>query len=210
MMKTRLSLLTLFIFGTSMQVLADTHVALQSGSTDQDNNGEFNVNVMFHGSVYASPCVFAPQSHLQIIELGEISARQFHQAGDRSKPVLIHIEFRDCLKGAAQARDSLASRTTGNNKYLYTTGEQAVQMTFMGESDEHNPQLLRLTGTTTGAGIRILDDKQRALDINQTQAPIIVKSGDSSQTYMATLESTGLNVTAGHFNGLLRLKMEYQ
>ncbi|PLP24930.1 type 1 fimbrial protein, partial [Klebsiella michiganensis] len=33
--------------------------------------------------------------------------------------------------------------------------------------------------------------------------------GDSSLTFIAVLESTGRNVTAGNFSGLLRLKMEY-
>ncbi len=165
--------------------------------------------MIFNGSVYASPCVLAPQSRLQIIEMGEISARRFHQAGDRSQPVLVRVELRDCLKGASQARDSIASRTTGSSKHLYTTGEQAVQLTFIGESDEHNRQLLRLTGSISGAGIRLLDVKERALDINQTQPPFIVKTGDSSLTFIAVLESTGRNVTAGNFSGLLRLKMEY-
>jgi hypothetical protein len=36
-----------------------------------------------------------------------------------------------------------------------------------------------------------------------------VKTGDSSLTFIAVLESTGRNVTAGNFSGLLRLKMEY-
>ncbi|MGM1328343.1 fimbrial protein, partial [Klebsiella michiganensis] len=97
----------------------------------------------------------------------------------------------------------------GNSKHLYTTGEQAVQLTFIGESDERNRQLLRLTGSISGAGIRLLDVKERALDINQTQPPFIVKTGDSSLTFIAVLESTGRNVTAGNFSGLLRLKMEY-
>lgn len=121
----------------------------------------------------------------------------------------VHIEFRDCLKGASQARDSIASRTTGNRKQLYTTGEQAVQLTFIGESDAYNRRLLHLTGSISGAGIRLLDVKERALDINQTQSPFIVKTGDSSLTFFAVLESTAYDVTAGNFSGLLRLKMEY-
>lgn len=209
MMKTRLSLLALFVFGISMPALADADIPLQPQHYNQDHQGEDGGNVIFNGSVYASPCVLAPQSRLQIIEMGEISARRFHQAGDRSQPVLVRVELRDCLKGASQARDSIASRTTGSSKHLYTTCEQAVQLTFIGESDEHNRQLLRLTGSISGAGIRLLDVKERALDINQTQPPFIVKTGDSSLTFIAVLESTGRNVTAGNFSGLLRLKMEY-
>ena len=160
MMKTRLSLLALFVFGISMPALADADIPLQPQHYNRDHQGEDGGNVIFNGSVYASPCVLAPQSRLQIIEMGEISARRFHQAGDRSQPVLVRVELRDCLKGASQARDSIASRTTGSSKHLYTTGEQAVQLTFIGESDEHNRQLLRLTGSISGAGIRLLDVKE--------------------------------------------------
>ncbi|WP_300005214.1 fimbrial protein [uncultured Cedecea sp.] len=209
-MKTRMSLLALIVIGMSMPVLSDSNVPLQPQHYNRDYQGEDSGNVMFTGSVYASPCVLAPESRLQTVDLGEISARGFHRSGDRSKPAVIRIELRDCLKGASQSRSSLAARTTGNNKNLYTTGEQAVQMTLLGESDEHNSQLLRMTGGSSGAAIRLLDAKQRPLDINQTHAPFVVKSGDSSQTFLAVLESTGRNVSAGNFSGTLRLKMEYQ
>lgn len=209
MMKTRLSLLALFIFAISMPALADADIPLKPQHYNQDHQGEDGESVIFHGSVYASPCVLVPQSRLQVIDMGEISAGRFHQVGDRSQPVRVHIEFRDCLKGASQARDSIASRTTGNRKQLYTTGEQAVQLTFIGESDAYNRRLLHLTGSISGAGIRLLDVKERALDINQTQSPFIVKTGDSSLTFFAVLESTAYDVTAGNFSGLLRLKMEY-
>lgn len=211
MMKTRLALLALFLFSVSQQTLADINVPILPQHQDKDHQGEDGGKVMFHGSVYASPCVLAPASRLQTVDLGEMSAGSFHQAGDRSRPAQVRVEFRDCLKGASQARDSGAARTIGDNKHRYTNNaEQAVQMTMIGDSDENNPQLLHLTGSTSGAGIRLLDTHQRALDINQTQSPFLVKSGDSSQVFHAALESTGRNVTAGHFNGLLRLKMEYQ
>jgi type 1 fimbria pilin len=80
MMKTRLSLLALFVFGISMPALADADIPLQPQHYNQDHQGEDGGNVIFNGSVYASPCVLAPQSRLQIIEMGEISARRFHQA----------------------------------------------------------------------------------------------------------------------------------
>ncbi len=211
MIKTRLALLALFLFSISQQTLADISVPTLPQHEDQDHQSEDGGKVMFHGSVYASPCVLAPESRLQTVDLGEINARSFHQSGDRSQPTQIRVEFRDCLKGASQARDSGAAKTIGDHKHRYTNnGEQAVQMTMMGDSDENNPQLLHLTGTTSGAAIRLLDTQRRALDINQTQSPLLVKSGDSSQIFHAALESTGQNVTAGHFNGLLRLKMEYQ
>ncbi|MDE5204664.1 hypothetical protein PYX06_02610 [Citrobacter amalonaticus] len=36
--------------------------------------------------------------------MGEISAQNFRQAGDRSEPVRFKLHLKDCLKGASQSR----------------------------------------------------------------------------------------------------------
>lgn len=206
-MRNHFPLLALLTLGITFQALAD--VPIQSAHNDQDHASEDGGIVRFHGSVFASPCVLMTQSRFQDVELGDISAQRFHQAGDRSEPVRFKLYLKDCLKGASRSRTSLASRATGEDWRSYTTGEQAVQLTFIGEADPVNTQLLRTTGTTIGAGIRLLDRKGNALDLAQTHVPELVKTGDSELSFFAALESTGRNVSAGEFSGLVRLKMEY-
>ncbi|WP_336221748.1 fimbrial protein [Citrobacter amalonaticus] len=199
--------IALLVMGMTFQCGAN--VPVQPQHLAQENVGEDSGIVRFHGSVFASPCVLMTQGRIQDVEMGEISARRFHQAGDRSQPVRFKLYLKDCLKGASQSRSSLASRTTGNDWRGYSTGEQAVQLTFVGESDINNTQLLRITGTTQGAGIRLLDKSGNALDVGQTHAPWLINPGDSELNFMAALESTGPHVSAGSFSSLVRLKMEY-
>lgn len=206
-MQNRLALCAFLALGVVFQ--AQSTVPLLPQHQDRDHAGEDGGIVRFHGSVYASPCVMAGESRMQDIDMGEMTARSFHRAGDHSQPVLIKIYLRDCLKGASMARSSLASKATGSDWRAYTTGEQAVQMTFIGESDVADPALLHTTGMVQGAGIRLMDMSGNKLAINQTQTPSLVKYGDSVLTFMAALESTGNSVTAGEFQGLLRVKMEY-
>lgn len=61
MMKTRLSLLALFVFGISMPALAEADIPLQPQHYNRDHQGEDGGNVIFNGSVYASPCVLAAE-----------------------------------------------------------------------------------------------------------------------------------------------------
>ncbi|KFB98748.1 MrfE family protein [Trabulsiella guamensis ATCC 49490] len=206
-MPNKLPLLALLAVGVTFQTCADS--PLLPSPTTQDRVGEESGIVRFHGSVYASTCVLTTKSRIQDIELGEISARQFHQAGDRSQPVRFTLYLKDCLKGASQARTSLGPKSTGDNWRAYSTSEQAVQVTFIGESDINNRQLIRTTGSTQGAGVRLMDMKGNALEVNQTHRPYLVNPGDSELNFLAALESTGTNVLAGEFSGLVRLKMEY-
>ena len=206
-MQNRFPCIALLAMGATFSGLADVPVQPQHNA--QQQTGEDSGIVRFHGSVFASPCVLMTEGRIQDVELGEISAQRFHQAGDRSQPVRFPLHLKDCLKGASQARGSLASATTGSRWRAYSTGEQAVQLTFVGEADINNTQLLRTTGASRGAGIRLLDENGKALDVGQTHAPWLINNGDSELNLMAALESTGPHVSAGEFSSLVRLKMEY-
>lgn len=206
-MRNRYSLFALLALSIAAQAWSDTPLTPQHN--DGDHSGEDSGVVRFHGSVFASPCVLAMKSRIQDVEMSDISARRFHQAGDRSQPVLVKVYLKDCLKGASMVRGSVAAKTSAQNWRAWSTGEQAVQLTFIGEADAANSQLIHTEGSTRGAGIRLLDSDGKALELNQTQRPYLVKTGDSELTFMAALESTGTSVTAGDFRGLVRLKMEY-
>lgn len=206
-MQNRLSLFAILVAGISFQALAESAISPQSN--DPDHVKEDSGIVRFHGNVFASPCVMSSESRFQDISLGDVSARMFHKAGDRSQPVTFKVYLRDCLKGAATYRNNIAASQIGQEWRTYTTGEQAVQMTFVGESDAANNSLLRTTGSTFGAGVRLMSVDGKPYVLNQTQAPYLVQPGDSVLTFQAALESTGSSVGAGAFSGLMRIKMEY-
>lgn len=171
-------------------------------------SGEFG-DVRFHGRVFVSPCVLDMSSRDQTIELGDISAGVFHRAGDRSRPVPVTLYLRDCLKGSGHMLQDFPGQTSEMPRLMHSTAERGVSLTIVAQGDAQNSDLGRITGSVLGAGIRVMTDRQQLIHLNQPQRMWILKPGDNAISFLAALESTGRDVTAGEFRGLLRLKLEY-
>ncbi|WP_297196488.1 fimbrial protein [uncultured Pluralibacter sp.] len=170
--------------------------------------GEYG-EVRFHGRVYVSPCVLDMASRDQTVDLGDISARAFHQQGDRSRPVLVTLNLNDCLKGSGHLLRDLPGQERAVPEDAYRSVEQGISLTLMAEGAPENRDLGKIYGGVKGAGIRVLTDKGRLLAINQTEQMLILKPGNNAIHFQAALEATGREVSAGSFFGLIRIKLEY-
>ncbi|HGW3732762.1 fimbrial protein [Citrobacter freundii] len=184
-------------------------VQATSGRQDMSNvSGEYG-NVRFHGRVFVSPCVLDMASRDQTIDLGDISASRFRQGGDRSDPVLVTLYLNGCLKGSGHTLRDFPGQTSKMPELAYSTVERGVSMTMMAEGAPENSDLGRIRGDVRGAGIRLLTERKQLIHLNQPQRMWILKPGDNAIHFLAALESFGREVTAGEFNGLVRLKLEY-
>ena len=184
-------------------------VQATSGRQDMSNvSGEYG-NVRFHGRVFVSPCVLDMASRDQTIDLGDISASRFRQGGDRSDPVLVTLYRNGCLKGSGHTLRDFPGQTSEMPELAYSTVERGVSMTMMAEGAPENSDLGRIRGDVRGAGIRLLTERKQLIHLNQPQRMWILKPGDNAIHFLAALESFGREVTAGEFNGLVRLKLEY-
>ena len=184
-------------------------VQATSGRQDMSNvSGEYG-NVRFHGRVFVSPCVLDMASRDQTIDLGDISASRFRQGGDRSDPVLVTLYLNGCLKGSGHTLRDFPGQTSEMPELAYSTVERGVSMTRMAEGAPENSDLGRIRGDVRGAGIRLLTERKQLIHLNQPQRMWILKPGDNAIHFLAALESFGREVTAGEFNGLVRLKLEY-
>ncbi|EPV3026767.1 fimbrial protein [Citrobacter freundii] len=184
-------------------------VQATSGRQDMSNvSGEYG-NVRFHGRVFVSPCVLDMASRDQTIDLGDISASRFRQGGDRSDPVLVTLYLNGCLKGSGHTLRDFPGQTSEMPELAYSTVERGVSMTMMAEGAPENSDLGRIRGDVRGAGIRLLTERKQLIHLNQPQRMWILKPGDNAIHFLAALESFGREVTAGEFNGLVRLKLEY-
>ena len=196
-------LCALLMAGMACQVQAT------SGRRDMSNvSGEYG-NVRFHGRVYVSPCVLDMASRYQTINLGDISASRFRQSGDRSEPVLVTLYLNGCLKGSGHTLRDFPGQTSEMPELAHSTVERGVSMTLMAEGAPENSDLGRIRGDVRGAGIRLLTERNQLIHLNQPQRMWILKPGDNAIHFLATLESFGPEVTAGEFNALVRLKLEY-
>lgn len=184
-------------------------VQATSGRQDMSNvYGEYG-NVRFHGRVFVSPCVLDMASRDQTIDLGDISASRFRQGGDRSDPVLVTLYLNGCLKGSGHTLRDFPGQTSEMPELAHSTVERGVSMTLMAEGAPENSDLGRIRGDVRGAGIRLLTERKQLIHLNQPQRMWILKPGDNAIHFLAALESFGREVTAGEFNGLVRLKLEY-
>ncbi|EKS56799.1 MrfE family protein [Citrobacter freundii ATCC 8090 = MTCC 1658 = NBRC 12681] len=184
-------------------------VQATSGRQDMSNvSGEYG-NVRFHGRVFVSPCVLDMASRDQTIDLGDISASRFRQGGDRSDPVVVTLYLNGCLKGSGHTLRDFPGQTSEMPELAYSTVERGVSMTMMAEGAPENSDLGRIRGDVRGAGIRLLTERKQLIHLNQPQRMWILKPGDNAIHFLAALESFGREVTAGEFNGLVRLKLEY-
>lgn len=206
-MRHTLSSLTLLMMSLTLPLQAETLRLpdLKAGEQTREVNGI----VRFHSLDLTLPCTVITQSHMRDIALGAIDAGRFHQAGDRSQPVHIRLNLKNCLKGAAGAPAPNGAKRVVSNRAANPEGERTIQLIFMGEADPSNAELLRIHGTVQGAGIRLLDINGNALAFNQTARSYLINAGDSEFDFMAALESTGGHVSNGEFSSLIRLKMEY-
>ena len=185
-------------------------VQATSGRQDMSNvSGEYG-NVRFHGRVFVSPCVLDMASRDQTIDLGDISASRFRQGGDRSDPVLVTLYLNGCLKGSGHTLRDFPGQTSEMPELAYSTVERGVSMTMMAEGAPENSDLGRIRGDVRGAGIRLLTERKQLIHLNQPQRMWILKPGDNAIHFLAALESFGREVTAGEFNGLVRLKLVFR
>lgn len=165
--------------------------------------------VSFYGGLLTSPCSLTPDSQDQAISLGEVSAAAFQNAGDQSVPVRFRLSFRHCLLGARAVVDSPTGQRDAEATRLYLQGEQAATLIFLGDSDVHNPDLLKLSGGVQGIGLRLKDGQGRALSINQQSRPYILQPGNNTLWFSAQLESTQRYTQANRFGGVVHVQIVY-
>lgn len=163
----------------------------------------------FFGGLLSAPCSLVPDSRDQAIDLGEVSARDFQNAGDRSAPVRFRLSFRNCLLGAKALADNPAGQRNGDAGRLYLQGEQAATLVFLGDSDMNNPDLLKLNGGVQGIGLRLTDQQGRALSLNQQSRPYILQPGSNTLWFRAQLESTQKYMQASQFTGVVHVQLVY-
>jgi len=165
--------------------------------------------VSFHGGLLSSPCSLTPDSQDQAIDLGDVNASNFQNAGDQSAPVRFRLSFRNCLLGAKALADNPAGPRNGDAGQLYLKGEQAVTLVFLGDSDVNNPDLLKLNGGVQGIGLRLKDQQGRALSLNQQSRPYILQPGSNTLWFSAQVESTQKYPLANQFNGVVHVQLVY-
>ncbi|HCM7229829.1 TPA: fimbrial protein [Klebsiella aerogenes] len=161
-------------------------LALTAGVV-QAHDGQVNIS----GLITDNTCSVSPDSKDFTVEMGNVSARTFYQAGGgtRYEPFAIHLEK---CGGAASG----------------------ITVTFDGPTDALNPDLLALNGGTdyaTGIGVAIYNQDKTLIPVGKEseQAPLTPNQEEATLSFYANYIADGGNVTAGTANASATFMLTY-
>ena len=157
------------------------------------NASAHDVTVNITGSIIDSTCTVATGSDNAIVQMGNVAAKQFKQAGDTATKIPFTINLENC--GAS------------------TTG---VSVTFVGNQNADNNTLLALDSVSDaaqGLGIAILDDTQTALPPNTASKTYLIDGAGGQATtslaFYAQYTATQPVVVAGMANASATFTLMY-
>lgn len=167
------------------------------------------------GTLVSTTCEMRMDTVEQSIDLGVVSAKAFNQAGSKSAAVPIRLKFSGCLLGAYEQRgpvmqaDQFEARADGVNTDLFLNGQYGATLTFVGEPDGANNQLLKVNGEVRGVGVRLSDQHGRALSLNAVNGAYLLNPGENVLVFYAGLESTQQAVRSGEFSAVVNIRVSY-
>jgi len=171
------------------------------------NNSPETAKIHFIGGLLTTPCALSVDSTYQQVDLGQISVKNFRNAGDRSPGVTFTLRFQDCLMGA-HAYESDIGHSGYSDGNQFSTGEQIVSLTFTGNTVVFNPDLLKLNGAQ-GVGLRLSDSRGMQIPINKTMHNQYLNPGDNELRFSASLEATQKYVRADAFDAIVNINIHY-
>lgn len=166
---------------------------------DARANSDYSVdnNIHFTGTIVATTCNVTPGKEEQTVPLGDFSVADFPTVGSVSAAKEIKIYLTGCT---ANIKDTL--------------------VWFEGDSDNDNPELLKLsdngkgaTGTlASGIGVAILKpDQSTPVSINNADSdPYPLIEGNNTLSFYLQYKSTKYPVTPGDATAVLYFDLQYQ
>ncbi|MBP6116522.1 MAG: type 1 fimbrial protein [Neisseriaceae bacterium] len=171
--------------------------------------------IRIQGVLLGSTCQLSMNTATQSVDLGVISAKSMTKAGIRSEKVPFQLHFTGCLIGAynqeppKQRLQVLETLAQGVNTDRFLNGQSAVVMTLVGEPDERNLKLLKVSGEAVGVGVHFSDEAGRSFNMNEPNRAYVLAPGAQTLVFFADLESTQAAVRAGAFSAVVNVRLSY-
>lgn len=146
--------------------------------------------INFTGEIIASGCdVNGGPAPTINVNLGRVAASTFHAVGDTASPTPFTISLTDCPPALTSA-----------------------SVKFDGNVDSVNSDLLAITGTATGVGVLIADDRAVEIPVfgESHTYPIDAESHSVDMGFTARLESTDAVVGEGLITAVSQFTINYQ
>lgn len=142
------------------------------------------------GTVIDSTCTVSSDSQSKVVPLGNISSRQFHREGDSSPGQIFTLNLEKCGPMA-----------------------NAVTVTFNGEEDAQNPDLLAIEsgpGAASGIAVAIYDQTRALVPMNTASTRYALEPDHTvALKFYARYLSTKNSVTAGNATATATFVLNY-
>lgn len=177
-----------------------SHQTIRNWNVDGLNGGVFA-----SGMVMSSPCVLAPESRAQEINLGGTAITSLRRYGDVSVPVDVHIVLDDCPRGIHYQEGEPDLR-----RGMWLTDQGVARMTIAGEQTADDARFFQLKGTTSGVSLRIEDPAGEILMPSVSDHPFPLNEGRNDLTMKAQLWRNNDPLRGGEWYATVRVDMEYE
>lgn len=161
-------------------------------------NGQLHVR----GTMSESACRLDMASAEQAVDLGQTGTAQLARVGARGTPVTLQLRLQDCLRSAANNRD------TRSGNLLWDAHQPALSVSFMAPADADNPQLVKVAGVS-GLALRIEDAQGRDARLGDRGAPLVLAVGQNTLSYTVTPERTRAPLQAGAYSAHVDFRLSY-
>jgi type 1 fimbria pilin len=154
--------------------------------------GEGDASINISGTIRDNTCYVSPDSQSKEVELGNVSAHQFQKTGDASAVQPFSINLEDCGGSI-----------------------NTISVTFSGEQDSDNPQLLAIDsaeGKASGVAVAIYDQTRTLLPLGLASTGYALETGvtTTSLSFFARYLSTQDTVTSGSAEATATFVVNYE
>ena len=173
-------------------------LSLGMASTVAHAANEGHGKITFYGSIIDAACSIYPGDDDQRIPLGQVSTAALAD-GKTSTPVDFHIRLDNCALSEEEEGDDTSRAATA----------KAVKISFEGDYDEANNDLLGIVGTASGAGVVITDNANVPVTWGLPSDGQTLIEGLNSLDFYAHLKGNGATVVPGEFESIARFTLTY-
>lgn len=160
------------------------------GSFSLGARAEDGASINVTGNVIAGTCTVTPDSQSKEVKLGNVSSLQFQRTGDGSPVQAFILRLEKC-----------------------STAVSSVTVTFNGEQDAQNPDLLAIeqtSGAANGIAVAIYDQSRKLVPMNTASASYELKPDQIVPLkFYARYLSTKDTVTSGNATATTTFVLNY-
>lgn len=175
----------------------------QAAYAGENNVVDGDTGVLYvSGTLARGACNVDSDTLQQSVNLGTLSSGELIHPGERGTGRAFHLKLRDCFDPEA------VSQPDRNGNSAIGDGLPFVRVNFMSAADSDNHALIAVHGAQ-GFGLRLEDDRHKAVPLNQQVEPLRVKNGDSVLTYYLLPERTHVSLMEGAWQAVIYIGMSY-